>query len=111
MHGSEGRAAQRCAVLTRLGDAPTIATMLTAVTGVIGSLVGAYFGIQVGNQGRQQVEARAERRRQGAEDKLNRALAVLPPEAATAVVGMDMPAGTQNEASQEGGGTNGGGQS
>jgi hypothetical protein len=75
------------------GDASTISAMLTAVTGVIGSLVGAYFGIQVGNQGRQEVEERAEGRRQGAEDTLNKALAVLPPEEGAMVLGMDMPSG------------------
>jgi hypothetical protein len=46
-----------------------VSAMLTAVTGVIGSLVGAYFGIQVGSEGRQQVEDGAERSRQQAEDR------------------------------------------
>jgi hypothetical protein len=49
-----------------------VSAMLTAVTGVIGSLVGAYFGIQVGSEGRQQVEDGAERSRQQAEDRAER---------------------------------------
>jgi hypothetical protein len=65
-----------------------VSAMLTAVTGVIGSLVGAYFGIQVGTEGRQQVEDRAERTedraeraREEAEAVARRALAVVRPEA------------------------------
>ncbi len=88
------------------GDTATIAAMLTAVTGVIGSLVGAYFGIQVGNEGRQQVEDRAEQvegraegRRQDAEEVARRALAVLSREDAAAVLGMDLPARGRNPAS------------
>ena len=74
-----------------------VSAMLTAVTGVIGSLVGAYFGIQVGTQGRQQVEdraesraerieSRAERAREEAEAVARRALAVVRPEDAAAVL-------------------------
>ena len=73
------------------GDASTISTMLTAVTGVIGALVGAYFGVQVGNEGRQQVEERAEERRRDAEERLNKALAMLPQEDAAVVLGMESP--------------------
>ena len=82
-----------------------VSAMLTAVTGVIGSLVGAYFGIQVGSEGRQQVEDGAERSRQQAEDRAERiesraerareeaeavarrALAKVHPEDAAAVLG------------------------
>ena len=73
------------------GDTSTISTMLTAVTGVIGALVGAYFGVQVGNEGRQQVEERAEERRRDAEERLNKALAMLPQEDAAVVLGMESP--------------------
>jgi hypothetical protein len=73
------------------GDASTISAMLTAVTGVIGSLVGAYFGIQVGNAGRQETEERVEGRRQDAQETLNKALAVLPREDAAAVLDVDLP--------------------
>jgi hypothetical protein len=73
------------------GDASTVSAMLTAVTGVIGSLVGAYFGVQLGSEGRQQVEERAEGRRRDAEEMLNRALAMLSREDAARVLGMELP--------------------
>jgi hypothetical protein len=73
------------------GDASTVSAMLTAVTGVIGSLVGAYFGVQLGSEGRQQVEERAEGRRRDAEETLNRALAMLSREDAARVLGMELP--------------------
>ena len=73
------------------GDASTVSAMLTAVTGVIGSLVGAYFGVQLGSEGRQQVEERAEGRRRDAEETLNRALAMLSREDAASVLGMELP--------------------
>jgi hypothetical protein len=69
--------------------------MLTAVTGVIGSLVGAYFGIQAGNQGRQQVEERAEGQRQDAETILHKALGLLDREDAATVLDMELPEGAR----------------
>jgi hypothetical protein len=94
-----------------------VSAMLTAVTGVIGSLVGAYFGIQVGSEGRQQVEDGAERSRQQAEDRAERiesraekareeaeavarrALAKVHPEDAAAVLGDNtlLPGGSPDE--------------
>jgi len=83
------------------GEASTISAMLTAVTGVIGSLVGAYFGVQVGNEGRQQVEERAEERRRDAEERLNKALGMLPREDAAAVLGMELPRSEPKEEEPE----------
>ena len=54
-------------------------------------MVGAYFGVQVGNEGREQVEERAEERRRDAEERLNKALAMLPQEDAAVVLGMESP--------------------
>jgi hypothetical protein len=79
------------------GDASTVSAMLTAVTGVIGSLVGAYFGVQLGSEGRQQVEERAEGRRRDAEEMLNRALAMLSREDAARVLGMELPRSNVSE--------------
>ena len=65
--------------------------MLTTVTGVIGSLIGAYFGIQMSNAGRQETEERAEGRRQDAQETLNKALAVLARENAATILNIDLP--------------------
>jgi hypothetical protein len=37
--------------------AADVSTALAPVTGIVGTIVGAYFGVQVGSQGRQQAEA------------------------------------------------------
>ena len=68
-------------------------SVLSAVTGVVGTIVGAYFGVQVGSQGKEDAERRADERveradraRAGAERDAKRLAAVAPPEAAIRVL-------------------------
>lgn len=81
------------------GESAVVATMLSAVTGVVGSLVGAYFGVQVGSQGRREAEERAQETqlranetRDTCEDALRKALAALDPAKAEVVLGVRLTA-------------------
>lgn len=59
-------------------EAAEVATALGSVTGVIGTVVGAYFGMQIGAAGKR----RAEEERRQAEQWAMRAAGALPPEVA-----------------------------
>ena len=90
-------------------DAADVSTALAPVTGVVGTIVGAYFGVQVGSQGKDTADQRADQRvrsaeqradarvqdvedaRQQAELNAMRLAAVAPPEAAAAVLEVDLP--------------------
>ena len=72
------------AFLLALGEyskAADVSTALAPVTGVVGTLVGAYFGVQVGSAGKE----RAEDAREKSEQEAKAALAALPPDRAEAV--------------------------
>jgi hypothetical protein len=67
--------------LNEYDKAPDVSTALAPVTGVVGTLVGAYFGVQVGAAGKEKAEdARAK-----SEEEAKAALAALPPDQAEAV--------------------------
>lgn len=57
-------------------SAAEVATAVGSITGVIGTLVGAYFGVQVGSDGKQ----KSEQRRDQAENRLREMRGVLSTE-------------------------------
>jgi hypothetical protein len=59
-------------------QASDVATAVGSVTGVVGTLVGAYFGVQVGAAGKE----KAERDRDDAQDKVSKLAGALPPDVA-----------------------------
>ncbi len=61
--------------------AADVSTALAPVTGVVGTLVGAYFGVQVGAAGKDKAEAA----RTKSDNEAKAALAALPPDEAQAV--------------------------
>lgn len=65
-----------------------VAGMFSGVTGVVGSVVGAYFGVQVSHSARRD----AERSRQDAESKALRLAAAAPPEVAEKALADPPPA-------------------
>jgi hypothetical protein len=67
--------------LSEYEKAADVSTALAPVTGVVGTLVGAYFGVQVGAAGKEKAEEKRER----SEAEAKAALAALPPEEAKAV--------------------------
>jgi hypothetical protein len=60
-----------------------VSTALAPLTGVVGTIVGAYFGLQVGSQG----TAASEARRARADDQAKALAAVAPPEDALRILG------------------------
>jgi hypothetical protein len=72
------------ALLRTSGDSDAMVSALTAGTGVIGTLVGAFLGLKLGTEDKGRVADQAEEYRRQS-DQLVRALAVLPPEQAQAV--------------------------
>jgi uncharacterized protein YacL len=62
--------------------ASDIAAVVSSSTGVIGTIVGAYFGVQVGSAGRD----KAESAREEAEDKVVRLVAALQPDIAEKIL-------------------------
>jgi hypothetical protein len=75
------------------GDA---ATALASITGVIGTIVGAYFGVQVGSQGK----ASAEAARTHAENQAKALATVAPKADAAAIVGLPVPPSSTATAQQ-----------
>ncbi|HSR47576.1 MAG TPA: hypothetical protein VLL77_06255 [Anaerolineales bacterium] len=67
------------AAAVRWTEASDVATVVGSVTAVIGTLVGAFFGFQVGSEGR----AAAERARAEAEGRAMRLAAHLEPRVAS----------------------------
>ena len=59
-------------------DVTNVATVIGATTSLVGTVVGAFLGVQVGSAGREQVEAD----RQRLEETSQIALSMLPPEVA-----------------------------
>jgi hypothetical protein len=58
-----------CAALIAFDKASSVSTALAGVTGVIGTLVGAYFGVQVGSEG----NPRADENAKAATEKMTQA--------------------------------------
>jgi hypothetical protein len=67
-------------------DANSISAMLATGTGVIGTLVGSFLGLRVGQQGREEAQERAEASRHEAERVLWAALAYVPPDKAEEIL-------------------------
>jgi len=70
-------------------DAKDVVAAMGAVTGTIGTIVGAYFGVKVGERGKKEAErardeAVAEGRR--THEKLSRLAAASPPEIASRIL-------------------------
>lgn len=63
-----------------------MATGLTGAAGVIGTMVGAYFGIQIESSGRD----KAAEAQQHESEKAQKLAAVAPPRLAARVLGLDM---------------------
>jgi hypothetical protein len=59
-------------------DVTNVATVVGAVSSLVGTVVGAFFGVQFGSAGKERVEAARDRSQEMAEA----ALSMLPPEAA-----------------------------
>jgi hypothetical protein len=59
-------------------EVTSVATVVGAVASLVGTVVGAFFGVQVGAVGKERAEAERERSDQG----IRAALSMLPPEAA-----------------------------
>jgi hypothetical protein len=63
-------------------SAADVASVLSAVGGVIGTIIGAFFGVQVGSAGKEKADddrRTAEQQRKRAEDKYAAVLALMSP--------------------------------
>ena len=59
-------------------EVTSVATVVGAVASLVGTVVGAFFGVQVGAVGKERADAARER----SEQRIKTALSMLPPEAA-----------------------------
>ena len=73
--------------LLAFDKASAVSAALAPITGLIGSIVGAYFGYQVGASGKSESEAA----RTKAEDDAKKLAAVAPAEAGLAALGVRLP--------------------
>ena len=64
--------------------AADVSAAVGSVTGVIGTIVGAFFGVHVGSEGKE----RAENERKTAEDKVLRLASAMQPEMAAKILGI-----------------------
>ncbi|HSK83501.1 MAG TPA: hypothetical protein VK902_08880 [Rubrobacter sp.] len=62
----------------RWSEVTSVATVVGAVASLVGTVVGAFFGVQVGAVGKERADAARERSERG----VKAALSMLPPEAA-----------------------------
>lgn len=60
------------AVIAKVNDATSAVAVLSAVTGIVGTIVGAYFGVNVGSSGKQEAIAAAAK-----SEQTSRAIALL----------------------------------
>lgn len=67
--------------LKEYDKAADVSTALAPVTGVVGTLVGAFFGVQAGAAGKEKAEAA----RSKSDEQAKAALGALPPEQAEAI--------------------------
>jgi uncharacterized membrane protein len=63
-------------------EASDVTAVVGAFTGLVGTVVGAFFGAQIGSAGKE----KAEKARKEAEEKAFRIAALLPPEKAKSVI-------------------------
>ena len=70
------------AALVAFSEAADVSTALAPVTGVVGTIVGAYFGVQAGAAGKE----KAEEQRAQATDLAHHALGALPADKAEKVM-------------------------
>ncbi len=62
----------------RWAEVTSVATVVGAVASLVGTVVGAFFGVQVGAVGKERADAARERSEEG----IKAALSMLPPESA-----------------------------
>jgi hypothetical protein len=67
----------------KLTDPTSIAGVVASLTGLVGTVVGAFFGVQVGAAGKEKAEAE----RSDAERMVTRMAAAMTPEQAASVLG------------------------
>ena len=70
----------------KYGAANDVVTVVGSVTGVIGTIVGAFFGLQAGAAGKEKAEAA----RKDAEEKALKLASALQPEVAAKILGMQL---------------------
>lgn len=68
-------------------NASGVSTALAPITGVVGTLVGAYFGVQAGASGKKD----AENARAKAEHQVKQLAVVAPKEEGAEILGVDLP--------------------
>jgi hypothetical protein len=73
-------------VSTQPESKDSVDAILSAGTGVIGTLVGSFLGLRMGTEGREQAQERVEAERRRSDDMLKTALAYLPPDVARGLV-------------------------
>jgi hypothetical protein len=67
-------------------NAADVSTALAPITGVVGTIVGAYFGLQVGSSGKDAAEAA----RSKAEDQARALAVVAPADSGAQVLGLNL---------------------
>lgn len=73
------------AAIAKWSAAQDAAAAVGSVTGVIGTIIGAFFGVQVGSAGKEKVEAA----RSEAEKKVVRLAAAMQPDVAARILEME----------------------
>ena len=79
--------------IVRWSTAAEVTAVVGSVTGVIGTIVSAFFGVQVGSQGKEKAEDRAlkaESDRQASEDRVTQLAAALQPDVAAKILRMQL---------------------
>jgi hypothetical protein len=72
------------AAIWKMTDATSIAGVVASLTGMVGTVIGAFFGFHAGASGREQAEAE----RNDAVDKLTKMAAVAPEDKAASILGL-----------------------
>ena len=73
--------------------AADVTAVVGSITGVLGTVVAAFFGVHIGSQGKEKAEDRAtvaENDRKTSEDKVAQLAAVLAPEVAAKILGVQL---------------------
>lgn len=70
--------------ITKWTAASDVTAVVGSVTGMVGTIIGAFFGVQVGSAGKE----KAESDRKVAEDKALRLASAMQPEVAVRILGM-----------------------
>ncbi|PBC83010.1 hypothetical protein SAMN05428945_2395 [Streptomyces sp. 2224.1] len=85
-------------------DKGSVPGMFSGVTGVVGTLVGAYFGVQSGQSARKAAEAGRNEAEAGRDEAVGKALqlaAVAPKELSAPIVGVSLPPDDDAPASRD----------